>query len=183
VADADGGNVQQLTFDGHFHESPTVCDSGRAVVYSTDFDGANHLWKLDLHSGVSTKLTNGLGEWHPVCQGTGQWVMDTGQVPGGSTYVFKTSISGGAPVRFSDRAGGVASSGWPSPVHGIPGKNGTTVGVTVSTLTGAQEGVDTQLGDSSDRSKRIRVGPLGRPMSRVVAPVTFLHITAHRDRA
>jgi len=156
VAGADGGNIQQLTFDSHFHESPTVCDGGGAVVYSTNFDGANHLWKLDLHSGVSTKLTDGLGEWHPVCQGTGQWVMYTGQVPGGSTYVFKTPISGGAPVRFSDRAGGVASISLDGRhvSMGSQDKNGTTVGVTVSTVTGAQEGVDTQLGDSFDHGAR-----------------------------
>ena len=124
VADADGGNVQQLTFDGHFHESPTVCDGGRAVVYSTNFDGADHLWKLDLQSGVSTKLTNGLGEWDPACQGTGQWVMYTGQVPGGSSYIFKTPISGGAPVRFSDRIWSAVAnhiSGWPSRVDRILG--------------------------------------------------------------
>jgi Tol biopolymer transport system component len=156
VADADGGNVQQLTFDGHFHESPTVCDGGRAVVYSTNFDGANHLWKLDLHSGVSTKLTNGLGEWHPACQGTGQWVMYTGQVPGGSNYVFKTPISGGAPIRFSDRAGGVAgiSLDGRHVSMGSQDKTGTTVGVMVSAVTGAQEGVDTQLGDSFDHGGR-----------------------------
>ena len=39
VADADGGNVQQLTFDGQDHGLPAVCDGGRAVVYSTNIDG------------------------------------------------------------------------------------------------------------------------------------------------
>jgi serine/threonine protein kinase/Tol biopolymer transport system component len=156
VADADGGNVQQLTFDGHYHESPTVCDGGRAVVYSTNFDGANHLWKLDLQSGVSTKLTNGLGETGPACQGTGQWVIYTGQVPGGSSYIFKTPISGGAPVRFSDRPGGGAfmSLDGRHVAMGSQDKNGTIVGVMVSTVTGAQEGVDTKLGDTYYRGGR-----------------------------
>jgi hypothetical protein len=82
--------------------------------------------------------------------------MYTGQVPGGSTYVFKTPISGGAPVRFSDRAGGVASISLDGRhvSMGSQDKNGTTVGVTVSTVTGAQEGVDTQLGDSFDHGAR-----------------------------
>jgi Tol biopolymer transport system component/predicted Ser/Thr protein kinase len=149
VADADGGNVQQLTFDGHYHESPTVCDGGRAVVYSTNFDGANHLWKLDLQSGVSTKLTNGLGETGPACQGTGQWVIYTGQVPG-SSYIFKTPISGGAPVRVSDRPGGGGFISWDGRHVGFGSldKNGTIVGVMISAVTGVQEGVDTNLGDT-----------------------------------
>jgi hypothetical protein len=56
VADADGRNVRQLTFDGrHDQGLPAVCDGGRAVVSPiTDFDGKNHLWKLDLQSGKGT---------------------------------------------------------------------------------------------------------------------------------
>ena len=33
MADADGGNARQLTFDQHFHGSPAVCDGGRSIVY------------------------------------------------------------------------------------------------------------------------------------------------------
>jgi hypothetical protein len=96
------------------------------------------------------------GDHKPAALFAQSWVMYTGQVPGGSTYVFKTPISGGAPVKFSDRAGGVASISLDGRhlSMGSQDKNGTTVGVTVSTLTGAQEGVDTQLGDSFDHGAR-----------------------------
>jgi Tol biopolymer transport system component len=66
VADADGGNVRQLTFDGHFHNSPTVCANGQSVVYDWDIRGISHLWKLDLKNGSSVQLTNGLGESPPM---------------------------------------------------------------------------------------------------------------------
>jgi hypothetical protein len=59
-------------------------------------------------------------------------------------------------VRFSDRAGGVASISLDGRhvSMGSQDKNGTTVGVTVSTVTGAEEGADTQLGDSYDHGAR-----------------------------
>jgi serine/threonine protein kinase/Tol biopolymer transport system component len=172
VADADGGNVRQLTFDGQDHGLPAVCDSGRAVVYSTNSEGIDHLWKLDLQSGTSTKLTNGLGENGPACQGTVPWVMYAGLVPGGSSYIFKTPISGGAPVRVSDRI-----SIGNGPFLSIDGrhalvpsfdKNGTIVGVMVSTVTGAQEGAEMKVGDTlSDSAHGVRWTPDGRSLAGV----------------
>jgi Tol biopolymer transport system component len=169
VTDAAGGNVRQLTFDGHDHESPTVCDGGRAVVYSTNFDGADHLWKLDFYSGVSTKLTNGLGEWRPACQGTGQWVMYTGRVAGGSSYIFRTPISGGAPARVSDRisngGGTLLSLDGRHASFASFDKNGTIVSVMVSTFTGAQEGAEVKLGDTFYSSAHgLRWTPDGRSL-------------------
>ena len=81
LADADGANARQLIFDGRYRRQPTVCDHGRAVVYTSDSDGADHLWKLDLHSGVSTKLTNGPSEQQAACDADGEWVFYLGQTP------------------------------------------------------------------------------------------------------
>jgi serine/threonine protein kinase/Tol biopolymer transport system component len=166
VTDADGRNVRQLTFDGHDHGPAIVCDGGHAVVYSTNFDAADHLWKLDLQSGVSTKLTTGLGESGPACQGTGQWVMYGELVPGGLSYIFKTPISGGAPVRVSDR---ISVGG--GPLISLDGrhalfpsfdKNGTIVGVMVSAVTGAQEGAEIKLPNTlSDSAHGVRWTPDG----------------------
>jgi eukaryotic-like serine/threonine-protein kinase len=146
VADADGGNVRPLTFDGHFKGFPAVCDGGRAVVYTTTIDGRDHLWKLDLQSGAPAQLTNGLGERGPACQGTGQWVMYAGQVHGGVSYIFKMPISGGAPVRVSDRisigGGPVISLDGRDVLFGSFDKNGTIVLVMVSAVTGEQEGAE-----------------------------------------
>ena len=66
MADADGGNVRQLTFDGHFHNSPTVYANGQSVVYDWDIRGVSHLGKLDLKNGSSVQLTNSLGESPPM---------------------------------------------------------------------------------------------------------------------
>jgi Tol biopolymer transport system component len=152
VTDADGGNVRPLTFDGHDHGSPAVCDGGRAAVSSTNFDGKDHLWKLDLQSGASTQLTDGLGERGPSCQGTGQWVMYGGQIPGGLSYIFKMPISGGSPVRVSDRisigGGPLISLDGQHMLIGSFDENGKIVVVTVSAATGAQEGPEIKVWDT-----------------------------------
>jgi eukaryotic-like serine/threonine-protein kinase len=103
VADSDGANSRQLTFDGHFHQNPSVCNDGRTVLYSTDFGGTSHLWKLDLLTGASSKLTDGPGEAFPQCAGTGDGVFYLGQTADGSNAIFKVSIASGQSVRASDR--------------------------------------------------------------------------------
>ena len=55
LADADGGNVRQLTFDNRFHQSPRVCDDGRTVIYGSNAAGGDHLFKSDLQNGGSTQ--------------------------------------------------------------------------------------------------------------------------------
>jgi len=50
ITDADGQNSRQLSFDGHYHSNPAVCDSNRSVIFDTDFAGSFHLWKLDLQT-------------------------------------------------------------------------------------------------------------------------------------
>ncbi|MGH9502805.1 MAG: protein kinase domain-containing protein, partial [Terriglobales bacterium] len=67
LSNADGSNTRQLAFDQHFHGPPAVCDHGQSIIYHTDFDGTSHLWKLDIPSGASSKLTNGAGEVLPSC--------------------------------------------------------------------------------------------------------------------
>lgn len=103
IADPDGSNSRQLTLDNHYHARPTVCDGGRSVAYDSDFDGVSHIWKLDLQSGATTKLTNGASELGPACASDSDWIFYMGQTAGGPSYIFKTRSSGGDPVRVSDQ--------------------------------------------------------------------------------
>ena len=104
IADPDGGNSRQLTFDNHYHAHPAVCDGGKTVAYDTDFDGVTHIWKLDLQSGAASKLTNGPGEFSPACAGDSDWIFYQGQAEGGASYIFKINSSGGDPVKVSQEA-------------------------------------------------------------------------------
>jgi Tol biopolymer transport system component/predicted Ser/Thr protein kinase len=167
-SNADGGNVQQLTFDDWFHSGPTVCDGGRSVIYATNFEGVRHLWKLDLNNGISTKFTNGAGESLAVCQGRGEWVFYTGQTEGGLSYIFKVPISGGMPVQLSDRAT------FGSPVLSLDGrhvafptvgKEEKVVGVAISAETGTVEFEKSDLSPTVDTNRAAQWTPDGRAIA------------------
>ncbi|MGA2845629.1 MAG: protein kinase [Candidatus Acidiferrales bacterium] len=157
VTDADGGNQRQLTFDGRFHEWPTVCDHGRAVVFATDIEGAYHLWKLDLQSGVSTKLTNGSGEQQePACDAAGEWVWYLGQAPNGSYHIYKMPVSGGAAVQVSDRVATnepMISSDGQGIAFQSTGKNGRIVAVNIEN--GVESKSDLELAETFEPERRL----------------------------
>jgi DNA-binding winged helix-turn-helix (wHTH) protein/Tol biopolymer transport system component len=145
LADAEGSNARQLTFDQHFHGTVSVCDHGRSIVYFSDFsdfDGTSHLWKLDPHTGASSKLTYGAGELVPTCGGDGDWIFYWGQVAGGTSYVFKVPAAGGTPIRVSDRVAlspGFVSLDGHHVAFGTPRKDGTVELTVVSADKGAPE--------------------------------------------
>jgi eukaryotic-like serine/threonine-protein kinase len=156
VTDADGGNNRQLTFDGRFREDPTVCDRGRAVVYATDMEGPYQLWKFDLQSRVSAKLTNGSGEREPACDAAGDWVWYLGQAPSGSSHIFKMPISGGAAVQVSDRVAisePMISSDGQHIAFQSTGKNGRIVAVNV--VDGVESKSDLELAETFDPDLRL----------------------------
>jgi Tol biopolymer transport system component len=98
--------------------------------------------------------------------------MYTGRVPGGSSYVFKTPISGGAPVRVSDRisvgGGTLLSLDGRHASFASFDKDGTIVSVMVSTVTGAHEGAEVKLGDTFNGSAHgLRWTPDGRSLAAV----------------
>jgi eukaryotic-like serine/threonine-protein kinase len=156
IADADGGNQKQLAFDGRYREGPTICDHGRAVVFATDFQGAYRLWKFDLQSGSSTKLTSGSGERGAACDAAGDWVWYLGQGPSGSSHIFKMHISGGAPVQISDRvaiSGPMISSDGQHIAFQSTGKNGRVVAVNI--VDGVESKSDLELAETFEPNLRL----------------------------
>jgi len=156
ITDADGGNQKQLTFEGRYREGPTICDHGRAVVFATDIEGAYHLWKLELQSGVSSKLTNGSGEQAPACDAAGDWVWYLGQTAGGSSHIFKMPISGGAAVQVSDRVaitGPMISADGQHIAFQSTGKNGRIVAVNI--VDGVESKSDLELAETFEPVHRL----------------------------
>jgi serine/threonine protein kinase/Tol biopolymer transport system component len=142
IADVNGANSRQLTFGERNHEVPAVCEGGRTVFYASDSDGVFHIWRLDLQTGASTKLTSGPGEMFPRCVRGSDWVFYWGQTAEGASYIFKMKPSGEGSVRLSDRS--TISPAYVS----LDGKHLIFVTITkggpqplvVSTETGASEG-------------------------------------------
>jgi len=105
ITDADGQNSRQLAFDGHNHAGLAVCDAGRSVIYGTDFEGAAHLWKLDLHSGTAAKLTSGAEEFSPSCAVLGHSVLYLGSATSAdSASPFRFALPVGPAIRLTKRS-------------------------------------------------------------------------------
>ncbi|MGC1106498.1 MAG: protein kinase [Candidatus Acidiferrales bacterium] len=142
IADIDGQNTRQLSFDGRYHNSPTACENGQSIVYSTDSLGVAHLWKLDLRTGSAVQFTNGAGESDPSCATAGNAIYYVGQTPGGQGAIFKVAAVGGAPVQLSEQT--EVGDPYVSPngehlMFASTGKNGTLVYVTISTASSKVE--------------------------------------------
>jgi len=104
VMDEDGRNERQLTYKRQYHGSPSVCEGGRSVVYAEVAQGISHVWKLDLQSGATKQLTNGLDEVSPVCAEPGEWIVYWGLGEDRKGHVFKIPAQGGEAVKVDERA-------------------------------------------------------------------------------
>ncbi len=141
IADMDGQNLRQLSFDGRYHGSPTACENGQRVVYSTDSLGVEHLWEFELKTGSSVQLTNGAGESDPACAPAGDTIYYIGRT-GKEEAVFKISVAGGAPVQLSEQLSVDDLCVSPDGKHVLfaaARKEGARVYLTLSTETGKVE--------------------------------------------
>jgi eukaryotic-like serine/threonine-protein kinase len=97
------GNPQVIAGAPNYHSAPVVCDSGRSVVYISSPAGVSHIWKLDLESGASSQLTNGLGEVYPQCPRDGRWIVYIAEEECGDGNICKMPIDGGAPTPLTSQ--------------------------------------------------------------------------------
>jgi serine/threonine protein kinase/roadblock/LC7 domain-containing protein len=140
ISDFDGGRARQLSFDNRYHSSPSACDDGRTVVFATNSPGGDRVWKIDVHSGVSSALTNGPNESFPMCTtGNQLFYLEQGN---GSSFIFKLAVAGGLPLQVSDRP--ALSPPFPSMdgrhvAFATPGKEGKIVLAVVSAENGTLE--------------------------------------------
>jgi serine/threonine protein kinase len=142
ITDMDGQNMRQLSFDGRYHNSPTACQDGKSIVYSSDSLGVEHLWKLDLKTGSSSQFTNGAGESDPSCAPAGDTIYYIGRVSGKAAAVSKISVAGGTPVQLSEQPSVHDPCVSPDGKHvlfGASKKDRAGVYVTLSTATGKVE--------------------------------------------
>ena len=156
VTDTAGANPRQVSYDGQYLSTPAVCENGASVFYDSDADGTEHIWRTDLKTGSSKKITNGLGEVAPKCSASSDWVFYTGQVPGEGTHVYKMRPTGENATRLSDRISisppYVSLDGrWIS--FAGPDKRGTIVAATISAEDGSVKAV-TDIGDTMDPNVR-----------------------------
>jgi Tol biopolymer transport system component len=141
ISDFDGGHAHQLSFDNRYHVGPSACDDGRTIAFGTNSSNGDRVWKIDVQTGASSALTNGPSENFPMCHGTGNWVFYLEQ-GNGSSFIFKLPLTGGPPVRLSDRIS--LSPPFPSAdgrhvAFATPGNDGKVVLAVVSAESGTLE--------------------------------------------
>ncbi|MBI5266256.1 MAG: Tol-Pal system beta propeller repeat protein TolB [candidate division Zixibacteria bacterium] len=56
IADFDGSNEQQITFNGSINISPCWTPDGREVYYTTFVDGPAHIYKVDITTRKTTRI-------------------------------------------------------------------------------------------------------------------------------
>ena len=103
MVNADGSAGHQLSNDHYFHTKPTVCDSGRSIVFESDPAGTAHLFKVDLDGNNLTQITDGAGEGSPSCRIQSNDLVFSGTGPNGHNLLYRMELGGAPPSLFSRR--------------------------------------------------------------------------------
>lgn len=92
-----GGKPRAVADDGHFNSDPDWHPDGTALVYSSDRSGSPALWRYDIGSGESKRLTSLDG-----AQVTPRWAPDGRRIAyqdqDGATWVFDTETNAARQV-------------------------------------------------------------------------------------
>ena len=106
LMDADGKNAKQLTADAGVNVFPAVSPDMRYLVFNSN-RGSNqavfNVWRADLDGSNPRQLTQGEGEYFPVCSADGNWVVYSPLQSGSQLSMWKIPIDGGESVRIIDR--------------------------------------------------------------------------------
>lgn len=102
IADPNGGPARQLTSHSGFHEQPVVSPDGRYIVFLSNRNGQEHLWRIDIDGKHPLQLTRGTNDRQPTFTRDGQSVIFRSSNP---ASLFRVSINGGEPVRLTERGG------------------------------------------------------------------------------
>ena len=99
LANADGTEPRQLTFNSEINDYPAVSPDGRYVVFHSDRAGADHLWRMNSDGSNQVQLTNGYAERNAAISPDGRWVYYNTPV---DLKLWKVGIEGGEPVKLTD---------------------------------------------------------------------------------
>lgn len=102
VNDPKGGAPKQLTAHAGFSEQPAVSPDGRYIVFLSNRNGQEHLWRIDIDGKHPLELTHGASDSQPSFTTDGKSVVYRSHSTNGSN-LFSISIDGGEPMRLTDK--------------------------------------------------------------------------------
>jgi eukaryotic-like serine/threonine-protein kinase len=99
----DGWNLRAIAKTGvsrpipsgsGYHAEPAVCPDGHTVLYEADLSGQYNLWKTDLITGRTDRLTNWahVDEWPSCAPDSSFAVFESGA--GGQAHIWKVGLNG-----------------------------------------------------------------------------------------
>ena len=100
LANADGTEPRQLTFNSGINDYPVVSPDGRYVVFHSDRTGADHLWRMNSDGSNQVQLTNGYAERNAAISSDGRWVYYNTPT---DLKLWKVATEGGEPVKLIDQ--------------------------------------------------------------------------------
>ncbi len=100
MANADGTEPRQLTFNSGNNDYPAISPDGRYVVFHSDRTSADHLWRMNSDGSNQVQLTNGYAERNATISPDGRWVYYNTAI---DLKLWKVPIEGGEPVKVTDQ--------------------------------------------------------------------------------
>lgn len=106
IMDSEGKNQKQLTADGGINVYPSVSPDGRYILFNSNRAGSVgtfNVWRMDIDGSNAKQLTNGEGEYWPVCTPDGKWVVFSSHRNTERPKTWKVPIDGGESVKITDK--------------------------------------------------------------------------------
>jgi TolB protein len=99
----DGTGQKQLTVDAGANYDPKVTPDGRYIVFASERNGNQNIWRMDLDGDNPKQLTGGNSDIDPSCSPDSQWVIYSSD-SSGKRVLWKVSIDGGHAVPLTEQA-------------------------------------------------------------------------------
>jgi Tol biopolymer transport system component len=116
-ANVDGSNRRTLASDAAGNINAANRCGDRYVVLSWSFHGGSNgakIWRLNADGSGATQLTDGKGDFDPVCSLDGKWVYYLDPT---EDHILRVSIEGGRPEIVPGTA--VSNAGMSAPLGGL----------------------------------------------------------------
>jgi Tol biopolymer transport system component/DNA-binding winged helix-turn-helix (wHTH) protein len=101
ITDPNGGSPKQLTSHAGFNEQPVVSPDGRYIVFLSNRNNHEHLWRVDIDGRNPIELTHGTSDRQATFTPDGQAIIYRTLVP---PSLRRVSINGGQETTFLAKA-------------------------------------------------------------------------------
>ncbi len=107
IADSDGRNARQLTFEDSLDRDPVMTRDGRYIFYASNRAGTFNIWRMTADGAEHRQITFGTDDEFPSCSPDGRFIVYQTFVDL-APQVWRAGIDGGDPSRICE-----APAKWP----------------------------------------------------------------------